>query len=87
MRGSFAGLARQEIIGHIRSLGVTSVELLPIHSFVNDSQLLDKGLTNYWGYNTIGFFAADPRILSAATIAEFKANGRSFPQCGPGAHP
>jgi hypothetical protein len=46
-------------------LGVTSVELLPIHSFVNDSLLLDKGLTNYWGYNTIGFFAADPRNMLA----------------------
>ena len=82
MRGSFAGLARQEIIGHIRSLGVTSVELLPIHSFVNDSQLLDKGLTNYWGYNTIGFFAADPRYFSAATIAEFKQMVAHFHNAG-----
>jgi isoamylase len=65
LRGSFAGLARKEIIDYIRSLGVTSVELLPIHSFVNDSLLLDKGLTNYWGYNTIGFFAADPRNMLA----------------------
>jgi isoamylase len=72
IRGSFAGLARPEVIDYIRSLGVTSVELLPIHSFVNDSYLLDKGLTNYWGYNTIGFFAADPRYFATATIAEFK---------------
>jgi isoamylase len=71
-RGTFAGLASQEIVDYIRSLGVTSVELLPIHAFVNDSHLLEKGLTNYWGYNTIGFFAADPRYFSTGTIAEFK---------------
>ena len=71
-RGTFAGLASQEVVDYIRSLGVTSVELLPIHAFVNDSHLLKKGLTNYWGYNTIGFFAADPRYFSTGTIAEFK---------------
>jgi isoamylase len=72
LRGSFAGLAHQEVIEYIKSLGVTSVELLPIHSFVNDSLLLDRGLTNYWGYNTIGFFAADPRYFSTGAITEFK---------------
>ena len=56
------------------SLGVTSVELLPIHAFINDSYLLDKGLTNYWGYNTIGFFAPDPRYsaIPAFVFSEFK---------------
>jgi len=73
-RGKFAGLGQKEVIEHIKRLGVTSVELLPIQSFVNDSYLLDKGLTNYWGYNTIGFFAADPRFFSRGSgqIAEFK---------------
>ncbi|SDV51580.1 glycogen debranching protein GlgX, partial [Chitinasiproducens palmae] len=71
-RGTFAGLSHPEVIAYIQSLGVTSVELLPIHSFVNDSLLLDKGLTNYWGYNTIGFFAADPRFLAGGSIDEFK---------------
>jgi len=73
-RGKFAGLGQKEVIEHIKRLGVTSVELLPIQSFVNDSYLLDKGLTNYWGYNTIGFFAADPRFFSHGSghIAEFK---------------
>ena len=52
MRGTYAGLGRKEVVDYIRSLGVTSVELLPIHAFVKDSHLLDKGLTNYWGYNT-----------------------------------
>ena len=61
LRGTYAGLHTKEVLDYIRSIGVTSVELLPIHSFVNDSQLLEKGLTNYWGYNTIGFFAPDPR--------------------------
>ena len=61
LRGTFAGLGGKEVVDYIRSLGVTSVELLPIHTFVNDRHLLEKGLTNYWGYNTIGFFAPDPR--------------------------
>jgi isoamylase len=72
LRGTFAGLASQEIVDYIKSLGVTSVELLPIHSFVNDNHLLETGLTNYWGYNTIGFFAPDPRYFATGTIAEFK---------------
>ena len=82
LRGTFAGLARKEIIDYIRSLGVTSVELLPIHSFVNDSVLLDRGLTNYWGYNTIGFFAADPRYLATGAIAEFKRMVAHFHDAG-----
>jgi isoamylase len=72
LRGTFAGLARKDIVDYIRSLGVTSVELMPIHAFVNDSHLLDRKLTNYWGYNTIGFFAPDPRYSAAGTITEFK---------------
>jgi isoamylase len=72
LRGTFAGLASQEVVNYIRDLGVTSVELLPIHAFVDDSHLLENGLTNYWGYNTIGFFAADPRYFATGTIAEFK---------------
>jgi len=73
-RGTFAGLAHQEVIGYIKSLGVTTVELLPVHTFVNDSFLLDKGLTNYWGYNSIGFFAPDPRYAAdpAKSLQEFK---------------
>jgi len=74
MRGTFDGLAQKPVIDHIRRVGVTTVELLPIHSFVNDATLLDKGLTNYWGYNTIGFFAADPRYFARGpgAIDEFK---------------
>jgi isoamylase len=82
IRGTFAGLTRPEIIDYIKSLGVTSVELLPIHSFVNDSLLLDKGLTNYWGYNTIGFFAADPRYFATGAITELKQMIAHFHDAG-----
>ena len=72
LRGSFAGLATPEILEHIRSLGVTSVELLPIHAFLDDAQLLDRGLSNYWGYNSIAFFAPAARYSHTGQIAEFK---------------
>ena len=74
LRGTYAGLGRKEVVDYIKSLGVTSVELLPIHTFVNDSYLLDKGLTNYWGYNSIGFFAPDPRYSAVPdfVFSEFK---------------
>ncbi|HYY27418.1 MAG TPA: glycogen debranching protein GlgX [Chthoniobacterales bacterium] len=74
LQGTFAGLGQKEVVDYIRSLGVTSVELLPIHAFVVDSHLLEKGLTNYWGYNSIGFFAPDPRYAfeREQTLREFK---------------
>ena len=50
------------IIEHLKSLGVNAIELMPVHHFVNDSTLIDKGLSNYWGYNTIGFFAPDAEV-------------------------
>jgi isoamylase len=56
LRGTFRGLVEPRVLEHLRSLGVTAIELLPIHTFVNDNHLLEKGLTNYWGYNTISFF-------------------------------
>ncbi len=72
LRGTVAGLARREVVEYIKSLGVTAVELLPIHAFIDDSHLLERGLTNYWGYNTIGFFAPHPRYFSTGDVAEFK---------------
>jgi len=72
LKGTFSGLKVDEVIQHIKSLGVSSVELLPVHAFVNDQHLLQKGMTNYWGYNTIAFFAPDPRFLAHGKIAEFK---------------
>ncbi|MBV8093675.1 MAG: glycogen debranching protein GlgX [Acetobacteraceae bacterium] len=73
LRGTFAGLAVKELVDYLRNLGVSAIELLPIHTFINDSMLLDKGLTNYWGYNSIGFFAPDPRYLASHSTGEFKA--------------
>jgi len=74
LRGTFAGLASKEVVEHIKSLGVTSMELLPVYTFVNDRPLLDRGLTNYWGYNTMGFFAPDPRYAADPRngLREFK---------------
>jgi glycogen operon protein len=57
IRGTYAGIAHPATIGHLKSLGVTAIELMPVHQFVQDTTLVDKGLANYWGYNTIGFFA------------------------------
>lgn len=72
VKGTFAGLMVDDVIKHIKGLGVTSIELLPIHAFVNDQHLLEKGMTNYWGYNTLAFFAPDPRYLAHGKISEFK---------------
>jgi isoamylase len=74
LRGTYAGLASTEITDYLSSLGVTAVELLPVHTFVDDSYLLDKRLKNYWGYNTIGFFAPARRYAANAdfAFAEFK---------------
>ena len=75
LRGTFGGLAVKEIVDYIRALGVTAVELLPVHTFIDDNHLHGKNLTNYWGYNTIGFFAPHPGYASGTTGAhsEFKA--------------
>ena len=84
LRGTYAGLATQPVIDYIKSLGVTSVELLPVHAFIDDSYLLDKGLVNYWGYNSIGFFAPDTRYASAPeqTLREFKEMVARFHEAG-----
>ncbi|WP_019398526.1 glycogen debranching protein GlgX [Pseudoxanthomonas sp. GW2] len=72
LRGTFAGLRHDAVISHLKYLGVTAIELLPVHAFVDDQYLLDKGLRNYWGYNSIGFFAPHPRYLSGTSVTEFK---------------
>src|SRR5262249_5846015 len=84
LRGTYAGLGTKEVVEYVRSLGVTTVELLPIHTFINDSYLLDKKLTNYWGYNSIGFFAPDPRYASdvANSLREFKEMVSCFHSAG-----
>ncbi|MGB0499057.1 MAG: glycogen debranching protein GlgX [Rubricella sp.] len=70
--GSFLGLASDPAIEHLTDLGITAIELLPIHAFLNDRFLVDKGLVNYWGYQSLGFFAPDPRYLTNNDIAEFQ---------------
>ncbi|MDX9862543.1 MAG: glycogen debranching protein GlgX, partial [Rhodospirillales bacterium] len=72
MRGTFAGLSTAPVVDYLRGLGATAVELLPVHAFVQDRHLLEKGLRNYWGYNTIGFFAPHPEYLGADGVNAFK---------------
>lgn len=74
LRGTYAGFASAPAVDYLTRLGVTSIELLPVHTFINDRNLLEKKLVNYWGYNTIGFFAPDPRYASDApnSLREFK---------------
>ena len=84
LRGTYAGLGQEPVVKYIKQLGVTSVELLPIHFFINDSHLLEKGLTNYWGYNSIGFFAPDPRYANDRrhALREFKEMVARFHEAG-----
>src|SRR6478752_48220 len=74
------------MIDHLRSLGVTAIELMPVHHFANDSTLIERGLSNYWGYNTIGFFAPDSKYSSSANpggqVQEFKAMIRTLHAAG-----
>jgi glycogen operon protein len=84
LQGTYAGLAVKEVIDYVKALGVTAIELLPVHTFVDDSQLLERGLKNYWGYNSIGFFAPDPRYASAPDqcLREFKEMVARFHDAG-----
>ena len=86
VRGSYAGLAHPAMIRHFRQLGVTAVELLPVHQFVHDSTLVERGLWNYWGYNTIGFFAPHNDYACFGTcgeqVLEFKTMVRSLHRAG-----
>jgi len=85
-RGSYAGLAHPAVIEHLTRLGVTAIELMPVHQSVPESALVRRGLTNYWGYNTIGFFAPDNRYSSSDTpngqVAEFKAMVKALHAAG-----
>ncbi len=86
LRGTYAGLACPPVIDSLRSLGVTAVELLPIHQFVAEKPLVDRGLTNYWGYNSIGFFAPDVRYASSGAlgqqVGEFKTMVKTLHAAG-----
>jgi len=73
LRGTYEGLASAPAIKHLKDLGVTAVELMPTHTFIDDRHLLERGLRNYWGYNSIGFFAPDARYSASGNIKEFKS--------------
>lgn len=86
LRGTYAGVAHPAIIDHLTRLGVTAIELMPVHQFVNDSTLQDKGLSNYWGYNTLSFFAPQNTYSSSGEhgqqVQEFKAMVRALHAAG-----
>ena len=72
-RGNFRGLTAPAVVDHLKRLGVTAIELLPIHAFVDDRHLIERGLSNYWGYNTIGFFAPDARYALDGPLDTFRS--------------
>jgi len=86
IRGTYAGLAHQETLNYLHELGITAIELMPVHQFVNDRHLIEKGLSNYWGYNTIGFFAPDIRYSSdrgrGRQVNEFKNMVKALHKAG-----
>lgn len=86
IRGTYAGLAYPSVIEYLKKLGITAIELMPIHQFVNDSFLQEKGLSNYWGYNTIGFFAPHNAYSSSGErgeqVNEFKSMVRAYHHAG-----
>ena len=82
LRGTYAGLASYPIIEHLQRLGVTAIELMPVHAFVDDRVLIEKGLRNYWGYNSIGFFAPEMRYSESGTVGEFKSMVKRFHSAG-----
>jgi isoamylase len=86
VRGTYSGLAHPAMIKYLKGLGVTAVELMPVHQFVHDSGLIERGLTNYWGYNTIGFFAPHNGYSSfpegGGQVQEFKAMVKALHQAG-----
>ncbi|HET6261017.1 MAG TPA: glycogen debranching protein GlgX, partial [Chloroflexia bacterium] len=86
LRGTYAGLATPQAIDYFQNLGITAVELLPVHHFVNDKTLVDKGLSNYWGYNSIGFFAPYSEYSSSGKLGEqvreFKAMVKTLHAAG-----
>jgi glycogen operon protein len=87
LRGTYAGMASEPIVKHLQSLGITALELMPVHYFLHDRHLVDKGLRNYWGYNTLGFFALEPGYASNSqdprdVIREFKEMVKALHNAG-----
>jgi isoamylase len=82
LRGTYAALATAPVIDYLTKLGVTAVELMPVHGFIDDRHLIERGLRNYWGYNTIGFFAPEPRYSATGTLDEFKTMVKTLHSAG-----
>ncbi|MDQ6917058.1 MAG: glycogen debranching protein GlgX [Pseudomonadota bacterium] len=82
LRGTYAGLATAPVVDYLKRLGVTTIELMPVHAFVDDRRLVEEGLRNYWGYNTIGFFAPDARYSSSGKVNEFKTMVKTLHSAG-----
>jgi len=82
LRGTYEGLASAPVIEHLKRLGVTSVELLPVHAIVDDRRLVDMKLRNYWGYNSLGYFAPDSRYSASDKVAEFKTMVKTLHSAG-----
>jgi glycogen operon protein len=82
LRGTFSGLMHHDVIAYIKSLGVTAIELLPIHAFADETHLVEKGLRNYWGYNSISFFAPQPNYLATPFVNELKQMVSHFHDAG-----
>jgi isoamylase len=86
LRGTYAGMGSPAAIEHLRGLGVTAIELLPVHAFLDDGHLVERGLRNYWGYNTIGFFAPEARYSSCGDtggqVAEFRSMVKALHRAG-----
>ncbi|HET6600035.1 MAG TPA: glycogen debranching protein GlgX, partial [Burkholderiaceae bacterium] len=82
MRGTYAALATAPAINHLKRLGVTTVELMPVHSYLNDRYLAEKSLQNYWGYNTLGFFAPEMRYSVSEKVKEFKTMVKTLHSAG-----
>ncbi len=86
IRGTYSAIAHPVLIEHLKTLGITAIELMPVNHYANDSTLIEKGLSNYWGYNTVGFFAPDPKYTASETpggqVQEFKAMVRALHEAG-----
>jgi len=81
-RGTFAGMSTPAVIGYLKALGITAVELMPVHASLDDRHLMLKGLRNYWGYNTLGFFAPNPLYMAGDDIREFRSLVRALHDAG-----
>ncbi|HEY5226003.1 MAG TPA: glycogen debranching protein GlgX [Methylovirgula sp.] len=81
-RGTFSALTDPKVVDHLKRLGITAIELMPVHAFLQDRHLLEKKLRNYWGYNTIGFFVVEPRYLSTGSANEMRVAIRRLHAAG-----